>query len=76
MRIYRMLMVGFLLMVTASPLFAEDFYLDSPYNKGTLRFEIDNDAIWDSDSNFSNGWSLQYHTKRYDTWDENRKTFP
>lgn len=41
-----------------------------------MRFEIDNDAIWDSDSNFSNGWSLQYHTKRYDTWDENQKNFP
>jgi hypothetical protein len=51
-------------------LFAEDFYLDSPRNKGTLRFEIDNDAIWDEDSNFSNGWSLQYHTVRYASWEE------
>jgi hypothetical protein len=67
-----MFIILLLLMVTASPLFAEDFYLDSPYNKGTLRFEIDNDAIWDSDSNFSNGWSLQYHTTRYATWDETK----
>ncbi len=51
---------------------AEDFYLDSPYNKGTLRFEIDNDAIWNSDSNFSNGWSLHYHSKPSTTWDETR----
>ena len=72
MRIHRMLMVVFLLLVSASPLFAENFYLDSLYNKGTLRFEIDNDAIWDSDSNFSNGWSLQYHTVRYGTWDESK----
>ena len=46
----------------------------SPYKKGILRFEIDNDAIWDSDSNFSNGWSLQNHTKRYDTWGETKVT--
>ena len=52
--------------------FGEDFYLDSPYNSGTLRFEIDNDIIWNRDSNFSNGWSLQYHTQRYANWDEAR----
>jgi lipid A 3-O-deacylase len=49
---------------------AEDFFLDSPKNSGTLRFEIDNDIIWSRDSNFTNGWSLQYHTKRYASWDE------
>jgi hypothetical protein len=49
---------------------AEEFYLDSPRNKGLFRFEIDNDAVWDKDSNFSNGWSLQYHTVRYATWEE------
>ena len=51
---------------------AEDFYLDSPKNSGTLRFEIDNDIIWNRDSNFTNGWSLQYHTKRYASWDETK----
>lgn len=50
--------------------FAEDFYLGSPFNKITLRFEIDNDAVWDTDSNFTNGWSLQYHTARYGDWDK------
>jgi len=38
MRIYRMLMVVFLLLVTARPLFAEDFYLDSPYLKGYVQW--------------------------------------
>ena len=49
---------------------AEDFYLDSPNNNGALRFEIDNDAAWKKDSNFSNGWSLQYHTVRYSSWED------
>jgi len=31
---------------------ASDFYLDGPYNKGTLRFDVDNDADWKKDSNF------------------------
>lgn len=51
-------------------LFAEDFYLDGPYNTATLRVEIDNDIVWDSDSNFSNGWSIQYHTICYDSWED------
>jgi hypothetical protein len=46
------------------------FNLDSQYNQGTLRLEIDNDIIWNRDSNFTNGWSVQYHKVRYDTWDE------
>ena len=50
--------------------FADDFNLDSPRNKGFWRFEIDNDAFLGEDSNFSNGWSIQYHTKRYSTWEE------
>lgn len=62
-----------ILICGSGPLFAEDFYLDSPYNKGTLRFEINNDTIWDEDSNFSNGWSLQYHTVRYASWDDTRQ---
>jgi len=66
------LLVIFLLATPNSILLAEDFYLDSPRNKGTFRFEIDNDAIWVSDSNFSNGWSLQYHTVRYASWDETK----
>ena len=53
-----------------STVFGKEFYLDSPYNSGTIRFEIDNDIIWNRDSNFTNGWSLQYHTKRYASWDE------
>jgi lipid A 3-O-deacylase len=72
MKIYRLFLIGFLLVLFNSTLFAEDFYLDSPRNEGTLRFEIDNDAIFDKDSNFSNGWSLQYHTVRYASWEETK----
>jgi len=50
-------------------LFAGEFYLDSARNTGTLRFEINNDVVWDDDSGFTNGWSFQYHTVRYDAWD-------
>jgi hypothetical protein len=72
MKIYRLFLIVFLLVLINSTLFAEDFYLDSPRNEGTLRFELNNDAIWDSDSNFSNGWSLQYHTVRYASWEETK----
>lgn len=51
---------------------AQDFYLDSHRNHRLFRFEINNDVIWNRDSNFSNGWSFQYHTVRYDDWDETR----
>jgi hypothetical protein len=65
--------LGLLLLVSFNGTsFAEDFYLDSPRNKGTLCFEIDNDAIWSDDSQFSNGWSLQYHTVRYASWEETK----
>ncbi len=47
----------------------DNFNLDTSRNYGTFRFEIDNDSIWNNDSNFSNGWSVQYHTKRYSSWD-------
>jgi lipid A 3-O-deacylase len=49
---------------------ADNFYLEGPGNHGTLRLEIDNDVIWDDDSNFTNGWSLQYHTARYASWED------
>lgn len=65
-------MMALWLVINTSILFAADFNLDSPDNKGTFRFEIDNDAIWGEDSNFSNSWSLQYHTVRYATWEETR----
>jgi hypothetical protein len=61
-----------LLIYFNTTVFAEDFYLDSPRNKGTLRFEIDNDSIVDEDSNFSNGWSIQYHSVRYASWEETK----
>jgi hypothetical protein len=64
--------VLFCLIYLHGKLFAENFYLDSPKNKGTLRFEIDNDVIWDDDSNFTNGWSLQYHTVRCAGWEETK----
>lgn len=73
MMIYKYLFIVLVaLQFGSATLFAEDFNLDSPYNKGVLRFEIDNDIVWSMDSNFTNGWSLQYHTVRYDNWDETK----
>lgn len=71
LRVFQVLLVALLMShVGHSGLLAEDYYLDSPYNTGTLRFEIDNDTVWDTDSNFTNGWSLQYHSARYANWEE------
>ncbi|MGD2270235.1 MAG: lipid A deacylase LpxR family protein [Desulfobacterales bacterium] len=72
MRIYKVFVVAFLLISFNSALFAEDFYLDGPRNEGLLRLEIDNDAFLDKDSNFSNGWSIQYHSVRYASWEESK----
>lgn len=72
LRFYKVLFVALLMQFCNTALFAEEFYLDSPFNKGTLRYEIDNDAVWREDSNFSNGWSLQYHTVRYASWEETK----
>jgi len=66
------LFVFILLVSSPHPLQADDFHLDSAYNKGTLRLEIDNDAVWNRDSNFSNGWSLQYHTQAHPSWKATR----
>jgi hypothetical protein len=52
----------------SNAVFAEEFYLDSPRNKGILRIEIDNDIVWGDDSGFTNGWSIQYHTACYEGW--------
>lgn len=49
---------------------AEDFYLDSTRNLAILRLEIENDVVWEDDSNFTNGWSLQYYTVGYANWNE------
>src|SRR6056297_1271225 len=65
-RLFAMLFI----MHMGNALFAEEFYLDSARNTGTLRFEINNDFVWDDDSGFTNGRSFQYHTVRYDTWDK------
>jgi hypothetical protein len=67
---YLPVLVALLIVMTHDAASAEDFYLDSPRNEGLVRFEINNDAIWDRDSNFSNGWSLQYHTVRYANWEQ------
>ena len=72
MRIIKFLLIAFLLVYFNTTLFAEDFYLDSPRNKGMLRFEINNDAFFDEDSGFSNGWSVQYHSIRYASWEETK----
>ena len=72
MKISIVLLASIWLICFNNPVLGEDFYLDSPRNKGTLRLEIDNDIIWSRDSNFSNGWSLQYHTARHATWEETK----
>ena len=70
LRIGKVLLILLSMQLGSTVLYAKDFYLDSHYNKGALRFEIDNDTVWNTDSNFTNGWSLQYHTVRYLNWDE------
>ena len=72
MRIYLSVIVDMLIVIAHDAASSQDFHLDSPRNNGLLRFEINNDAIWDRDSNFSNGWSIQYHTVRYDNWERSR----
>ena len=72
MRILIALLSVFILINFNDMSFAENFNLDSKRNKGTLRFELDNDIVWNHDSNFTNGWSLQYHTVRYANWEEAR----
>lgn len=72
MRIYHPVIVVMLIVMIHDAASAQEFYLDSPYNDGLFRFEINNDAIWDRDSNFTNGWSLQYHTVRYDSWEQSK----
>lgn len=49
---------------------AGDYHLDSPRNTGLLRLELNNDIVFGDDSQFSNGFSLQYHTRRYSRWEE------
>ena len=72
MKIIIILLTIFLFISFNSSVFGEDFYLDSPRNSATLRSEIDNDIIWNKDSNFSNGWSIQYHSSRYSKWEETK----
>lgn len=70
--LFKVLLSLWLMQLFNTHVFAKNFYLDSSLNKGTLRFEIDNDVVWEKDSNFSNGWSLQYHTARYANWEETK----
>ena len=51
---------------------AESLHLDSPRNQGMLRLEMDNDFFFADDSQFSNGFSLQYHGIRYASWEKTR----
>lgn len=70
MPFYSFFLAAILLIGAPSSLFAEDFHLSSPRNTAILRFEIDNDMIWNDDSGFTNGWSIQYHTLCYSGWEE------
>jgi lipid A 3-O-deacylase len=70
MRFLQLLMAVILLGCFSSNVLADDFNLDSPRNTKLWRFELDNDTFLGEDSNFSNGWSIQYHTLRYSTWEE------
>lgn len=73
MRLITLHLLSVILLCSATILLAEEFYLESPYNNPTMRFEIENDIIWSEDSNFSDGWSLQYHSTRYADWDETQQ---
>ena len=64
------LLPAWLILLSNAFAFAEDFYLESPFNTRMLRLQIDNDVVWKEDSNFSSGLSLQYHTIRYADWAE------
>lgn len=67
---FKKLLTLALLVTPLSSAIAEDsFQLESERNKAIIRFELDNDTVWDSDSNFSNGVSLQYYTKNFSSWD-------
>lgn len=51
---------------------ADPLHLDSPRNQALLRVEMNNDLFFADDSQFSNGFSMQYHGIRYANWDESR----
>ncbi len=71
MRYFMLVMAVLMLGCFSSNVLADDFNLDSPRNQGGMwRFEFDNDTFLGEDSNFSNGWSIQYHTERESNWDE------
>jgi hypothetical protein len=69
-KISKVLLALILLILRCDTLFADEFYLDSPRNKGLLRIEIDNDLVWGADRGFTNGTSIQYHTVSYGGWDK------
>ena len=61
----------------APPVFADEQEKESifPGNKerhlreaAKYRFEFDNDVLFDSDNQFTNGWSFQVHTPVADSW--------
>lgn len=70
MRIKKLLSLALLVLPLSSAMAEDSFQLQSERNKSIIRFELDNDMVWDSDSNFSNGVSLQYYTKVYSSWDD------
>lgn len=64
------ILVELFLIMGADVLVAEEFHLDSSRNNRLLRVEMDNDVAWKSDSGFSNGWSIQYHTPCWSSWED------
>ena len=71
-----LLVVGFLLPAGDCRSAADAFHLDSAFNKGTLRLEIDNDYVWDRNSHFTNAWSIEYYSAGYARWDDARAPAP
>ena len=59
-------------LVLCAGAYADPFHLDSPRNRAFLRLELNNDLFFADDSQFSNGFSLQYHGVRYATWEASR----
>lgn len=46
--------------------------LDQEINTSILCIEIENDAVWEKDSGYTGGWSVQYHTQLFARWNDSK----
>lgn len=64
------LTVSVFLSTATSPVYSAKPQMDNLDNKRIFRFEADNDSLWDRDSHFTSGWSMQYHSLIYNSWND------